>query len=183
MLRAIVAALVLIISLTLSSCASDLGGLQSYVNPTSGYEFLYPNGWIPVDVKNASDGVDLVYRDLIERSENLSVIISDVPEGKDLSDIGTPSDVGYRFFKAVNNDSNLNRNAELIRADSHEENGKTYYILEYQVKLPDNTQRHDLASVAVSRGKLYTFNLSTPQQRWDKVKDLFETSVRSFSVY
>lgn len=183
MLKAIVALLILMFSLTLSGCVSDVGGLQSYVSPSSGYQFLYPNGWIPVDVKNASEGVDLVYRDLIERSENLSVIISDVPEGKDLSELGNPSDVGYRFFKAVNSDPNVNRNAELIRADSRDENGQTYYILEYQVKLPDNTERHDIASVAVSRGKLYTFNLSTPQQRWDKVKDLFEVAVNSFSVY
>lgn len=183
MLRAIVAALVLMLSLTLTSCATDGGSFQSYDSPSAGYQFLYPNGWIPVDVKNASEGVDLVYRDLIERSENLSVIVSDVPEGKTLTDIGTPTDVGYRFFKAVNNDPNVNRNAELIRADSHEDNGQTYYILEYQVKLPDNTERHDIASVAVSRGKLYTFNLSTPQQRWDKVKKVFETAVNSFSVY
>lgn len=183
MLRAIVAVVVLILSLTLSSCATDVGGLQSYVSPSSGYQFLYPNGWIPVDIKNASEGVDLVYRDLIERSENLSVIISDVPQSKTLSDLGTPSEVGYRFFKAVNNDKDVNRNAELISADSREQNGQTYYILEYQVKLPDNQERHDLASVAVSHGKLYTFNLSTPQQRWDKVKNLFETAVNSFSVY
>ncbi|WP_013323866.1 photosystem II reaction center PsbP [Gloeothece verrucosa] len=183
MLRAIVAILVLILNLSLSSCATNVGNLQSYVSPGAGYQFLYPNGWIPVDVKNATQGVDLVYRDLIERSENLSVIISDVPDGKTLSDIGTPSDVGYRFFQTVNNDPNVNRTAELIRADSREENGKTYYILEYQVKLPDNTERHDIASVAVSRGKLYTFNLSTPEQRWNKVKDTFETAVNSFSVY
>ena len=63
----------------ISSCSAGVSGLQSYVNTAQGYEFLYPNGWIPVDVKNASPGVDLVFRDLIERGENLSVVISDVP--------------------------------------------------------------------------------------------------------
>jgi photosystem II oxygen-evolving enhancer protein 2 len=58
------------------SCSPRVGNLKSYVNYQQGYGFYYPNGWIPVDVKNASKGVDTVFRDFIERSENLSVIIS-----------------------------------------------------------------------------------------------------------
>jgi len=48
-------------------------GLQSYVDSTDGYQFLYPNGWVPVEVTN---GPDVVFRDLIEYSENLSVAIA-----------------------------------------------------------------------------------------------------------
>jgi photosystem II oxygen-evolving enhancer protein 2 len=129
MFRSLIVVLVAILSLTLSSCVTDVGGLQSYVNAAHGYEFLYPNGWVSVDVKSASEGVDVVYRDLIERTENLSVIISEVPPGKTLTDLGTPSEVGYRFFKAVKDNPNLKREADLIRAESREANGKTYYIL------------------------------------------------------
>lgn len=183
MLRSLIIVVLTIFSLTLSSCTTELGGLQSYVNTANGYEFLYPNGWMPVDVKNASEGVDVVYRDLIERTENLSVIVSEVPTGKILTDLGTPSEVGYRFFKAVNDNPNLQREADLIRAESQEKEGKTYYILEYEVKLPNNQTRHDLASIAINRGKLLTFNISAPEKRWDKVKNLFETAVKSFTVY
>jgi photosystem II oxygen-evolving enhancer protein 2 len=160
-----------------------VGGLQSYVNAAGGYEFLYPNGWIQVDVEDAREGVDVVYRDLIERTENLSVIVSEVPKSKTLTELGTPSEVGYRFLKSVNGSANSKREADLIRAESREASGKTYYILEYEVKLPNQQKRHDIASVAISRGKLLTFNLSAPQQRWQKVKNLFETSVQSFTVY
>jgi photosystem II oxygen-evolving enhancer protein 2 len=59
---------------------------------------------------------------------------------------------------------------------------KTYYILEYAVKLPNQQERHNLASVAVSRGKLYTFNASTPEPRWTKVQPLLQRVVSSFSV-
>jgi photosystem II oxygen-evolving enhancer protein 2 len=182
MFKSLAAALLLIVSLALSSCSLGVGAMQSYVNPAQGYEFLYPNGWIPVDVKNASAGVDVVLRDLVERTENLSVIVSDVPADKSLEDLGTPTDVGYRFFKNVNNNPKLNRQTEFLRAESRENNGKTYYILEYEVNLPNDRPRHNLASVAVSEGKLFTFNLSTTESRWKKVKDVFEVAANSFSV-
>ncbi len=182
MFKSFVTALLLMLSLTFYGCSTGAGSLQSYVNASKGYQFLYPNGWIPVDVRNASEGVDIVYRDLIERSENLSVIISQIDRDKNLQDLGNATDVGYRFLKTVNQNPNSDRQADLIRAESRQVNDKTYYLLEYEVDLPNQQKRHDLASVAVSNGKLYTFNLSTSDRRWDKVKNLFEMVVKSFSV-
>ncbi|NJQ96905.1 MAG: hypothetical protein HC784_02800 [Hydrococcus sp. CSU_1_8] len=77
---------------------------------------------------------------------------------------------------SLNND----REAELLDAEVRESNGKTYYTLEYEVKIPNRPERHDIASIAVSRNKLYTFNLSTDQKRWNKVNKLFKTVVNSF---
>ncbi|NEQ79730.1 MAG: photosystem II oxygen evolving complex protein PsbP, partial [Moorea sp. SIO2I5] len=37
-------------------------------------------------------------------------------------------------------------------------------------------------SVVVNRGKLYTFNASTTERRWGKMKNLLELVVKSFSV-
>ena len=183
MWKSLIATVLIILSLNLYGCSAEVSGLQSYVDTLDGYQFLYPNGWMQVDVKEASEGVDVVFRDLIERSENLSVIVSDIPEGKNLAQIGTPTEVGYRFLKQINADPNANRQAELINAEIHESDAKNYYILEYQVKLPNNLERHDIASVTISGGKLFTFNLSTRQSRWPKVKELFQTVVNSFTVY
>ncbi len=182
MLRIFISLLLISLTTLISSCSAGVSGLQSYVNPAQGYEFLYPNGWIAVDVKNASSGVDVVFRDLIERSENLSVIISDVPSDKTLEDLGTPTDIGYRFFKAVNNNPELNREADFITAESRQVNDKTYYLLEYEVETPDQPARHNIATVAVSRGKLFTFNLSTTEKRWNQVKDTFTVAAKSFTV-
>ncbi|NES80421.1 MAG: photosystem II oxygen evolving complex protein PsbP [Moorea sp. SIO2B7] len=182
MFKSFVVTLVLILSLSLFGCSTGISGLQSYVDNTDGYKFLYPNGWIPVDVQEASEGVDVVFRDLVERTENLSVIISSVPENKTLESLGTPSEVGYRFLKSANAEPNSERQTEFITAQSHEVNGQTYYILEYEVKLPNNQERHNIASVAVSRGKLFTFNLSTSQSRWQTVEKLFNVVVNSFSI-
>ena len=182
MFKSFISILLVVLSITLSSCSIGVSGLKSYVNPAKGYEFLYPNGWIPVDLKKPSAGVDVVFRDLIERTENLSVIISDVPANKTLEDLGTPSEVGYRFLNLVNDSPELKREAAFLRAESREAKDKSYYLLEYEVDLPDQPQRHNIASVAVSNGKLFTFNLSAPESRWEKVKDTFEIAAKSFSV-
>ena len=183
MFKSFLAGLLIVLSLAVSSCSTGVSGLQSYVNTSKGYEFLYPNGWIPVNLgTSARKTVDVVFRDLVERTENLSVIINEVPEGKTLEDLGDPSEVGYRLLKAINNNPNLDKEAEFLRAESRQNQDKTYYLLEYEENLPDQGERHNIASVAVSRGKIFTFSLSTPQRRWDSVKDSFEVAAKSFTV-
>ena len=175
--------LVLFWSLGLFGCAAQTGGMPKYTSLEKGYEFVYPNGWIKVEVENASPGVDVVFRDLIERSENLSLIISNTGDNQTLGELGTPTEVGYRFMKQVNQDPQLNRTAELISASTREDDQhNTYYILEYQVTPPSGSVRHNLATVVVSENKLYTLNLASSQQRWHQVKTLFEAVVNSFSV-
>ncbi len=180
MLKKIAAILLVVLTLSLTGCASAVSGLKSYVDSIDGYEFLYPNGWLPVKV---SDGPDVVLHDLIETTENVSVVISPVPEDKTLAELGTPGDVGYKLGKSAIAPPNSGREAELVSAGQIENQGNTYYLLEYEVKLPNQQQRHNLASVAVSRGKLFTFNASTPEQRWQKVQRVFEEVVKSFKVY
>ncbi|MDZ7960610.1 MAG: photosystem II reaction center PsbP [Aulosira sp. DedQUE10] len=160
--------------------AAAAAGLKSFVNTNNGYEFSYPNGWVQVKVAN---GPDVVFHDLIEISENVSVVISPVPEGKSLVELGTPTEVGYKLGKAALAPANSGRSAELVNAFEKESDGKAYYILEYAVKLPNQQQRHNIASVAVSRGKLFTFNASIPERRWQKVKSSIENVVNSFLVY
>jgi len=180
MLKRLALILFVVLSLSLSSCASAASGLKSYVDSIDGYQFLYPNGWLPVKVSN---GPDLVLHDLIETSENVSVVISPVPAGKTLAEFGTPGEVGYKLGKSAIAPPDSGRKAELVNAEARQSGAKTYYILEYAVKLPDQQERHNLTSVAMSRGKLFTFNASTPERRWQKVQPVFEQVVNSFSVY
>lgn len=182
MLKSLITIILITFTITLTSCSSALSGLQAYVDAIDGYQFLYPNGWISVDIKNASEGVDVVYKDFLEPSENLSVIVSKIDPNKNLADLGTPTDVGYRFMQMVNQDSANEREAELISAEKREQNLQDYYLLEYKVKLSNNQYRHNLASVATKNGKLYTFNISTTESRWQNVEDLFTTVAKSFTV-
>ena len=155
-------------------------GLKSYVNTDKGYQFLYPNGWVQVKVSN---GPDIVFHDIIETTENVSVIVSPAPSNKTLLDLGTPTEVGYKLGKNALAPEGSGRKAELVNAQERQIEDHTYYILEYLVKLPNNRRRHNLASVALSRGKIFTLNASVSQRRWSRVKKLIEDTVLSFSVY
>ncbi|MBE9041032.1 photosystem II reaction center PsbP family protein [Oscillatoriales cyanobacterium LEGE 11467] len=183
MLKKIAALLLVLVTVTLTSCANlPTSGLKSFVDSYDGYEFLYPNGWVAIDTTNIKP--DVAFRDLIERTENVSVIISPVPEetGKTLADLGTPTEVGYALSKNAIAPPNSNRTAELVSAEQYDYKDKTYYTLEYSVQLADR-ERHNLASVSISRGQLFTFNISTTEKRWQKTKDRLQTVVNSFHVY
>lgn len=181
MLKRIAAILLVVLSLTLqvNVAPAAASSLRSYVDSIDGYRFGYPNGWVPVKV---SKGPDVVFRDLIEVSENVSVVISEVGKGKTLTDIGTPTEVGQRLVKYVFAPPESNREAELLAVGTRENDAKTYYYLEYAVKLPTQ-ERHNLSSVAISRGKLFTLNISCTEDRWSKVEGMFRDVVNSFSVY
>lgn len=168
----------LMLGFALQGCTGAVGGLKSYVDVSDGYQFSYPNAWTEVQVKS---GPDVVFHDIIETTENVSVIISPVPEGKSLEELGTPSEIGYQLQKRAIAPPDSNREAELINVASREVNGHTYYLMEYAVKI-GNLARHDLASVTVNRGRLYTFNASTTDSRWQKAKNVLETVVKSFLV-
>jgi photosystem II oxygen-evolving enhancer protein 2 len=165
--------------LQLNVAPVQAGGLQAYVDTGDSYKFLYPNGWVPV---KTTKGADIIFHDLIESSENVSVVISQVDKAKKLSDLGTATDVGEKMGKNAIAPTGSGREAELLSAEAKDIRGKTYYILEYDVKMPNNSHRHNVASVVVSRGKLFTFNASTTDRRWAKMKKVFGEVVSSFSV-
>jgi photosystem II oxygen-evolving enhancer protein 2 len=180
MLKRVLAIALVVTTLIITGCTSLGAGLKSYVDSLDGYEFLYPNGWIPVKV---ADGPDVVFHDLIEPTENVSVVFSEVPGGKSLTELGSATEIGYQLSKNAIAPPDSGREAELVNAGTKTSKDKTYYLLEYAVSLPGDEHRHNLASVAVSRGKLFTFNVSTTEDRWEKVGDTLEQVVKSFTVY
>jgi photosystem II oxygen-evolving enhancer protein 2 len=180
MLKRISAVLILTCCLLLQSCTSAVGNLNKYADAYDGYQFRYPNGWVEIAVKN---GPDVVFHDLIEQTENASVVISPVPGDKTLNQLGTPSEVGYKLSKNAIAPPDSGRTAELVDASERKLEDEPYYLLEYLVTLPDQSQRHNLASVVVRRGQLFTFNISVKEGRWKKATDLFKAVADSFVVY
>jgi photosystem II oxygen-evolving enhancer protein 2 len=183
MLKRFFVGLLVILSITIQGCAAlgnGLGGgLNSFADSLDGYRFLYPNGWVEVAVAN---GPDVVVHDIIQQTENISVVINPTPGRKSLADLGTPSEVGYQLSKSAIAPPDSGRTADLLSAEAGLVGDKTYYLLEYLVKLSDGSERHNLASAVVSRGKLFTLNASTPEQRWAVMKQALERSVKSFNV-
>ncbi len=170
----------LLLSLGLSGCVSAGSGLQSYIDAFDGYGFLYPVGWVQVQLTQEG-GPDVVFHDIINPSENVSVVINAVPEGKSLEELGSPTEVGYNLQKNALAPEGSGRTAELVDANERTSGNTKFYLLEYKVHLP-NQERHDIASVVVHRGQLYTINASTTEQRWNRMKNILNEVVTSFSV-
>jgi photosystem II oxygen-evolving enhancer protein 2 len=126
-------------------------------------------------------GPTVVFHDLINSDETVSLVVSDVDADNDLQTLGSAVAVGERLRRDVIAPDGSGRNAELIEARERESSGHTFYDLEYAVHLQDR-DRHELATVVVDRGRLYTLATSTNESRWPRVKDLFESVITSFTL-
>ncbi len=168
----------LLLTLVLVGCSAAAAGLNSFQSPDGRYAFLYPTGWTRVQV---SDGPQVVFHDLINSDETLSLVVSEVTPERDLSQLGSAVEVGETLRRSVISPEGSGRDAELVEAREREQGGHTYFDLEYRVHLADR-DRHELATVVVDRGRLYTFAASTNEARWTKVKDLFGVVIGSFTL-
>jgi photosystem II oxygen-evolving enhancer protein 2 len=168
----------LLLALMLVGCSAAAAGLNSFQSPDGRYAFLYPTGWTRVQV---SGGPQVVFHDLINSDETLSLVVSEVNEASDLSKLGSAQAVGEKLRRSVIAPEGSGRDAELVEAREREQGGRTHYDLEYRVHLADR-DRHELATVVVDRGRLYTFAASTNEVRWPKVKELFERVISSFNL-
>ncbi|MFM9048034.1 MAG: photosystem II reaction center PsbP [Cyanobium sp.] len=177
--RAVLSLLLLFTLATgLGACSTAAAGLQSFQSPDGRYAFLYPTGWNRVQVSN---GPQVVFHDLINSDETLSLVISEVNSTNDLTDLGSAAAVGEKLRQVVIAPQGSGREAELVEARERELAGRTFYDLEYAVHLADRN-RHELATVVVDRGRLYTLAASTNEARWPKVKELFERVITSFNL-
>ncbi|MBF2096954.1 MAG: photosystem II reaction center PsbP family protein [Gloeomargaritaceae cyanobacterium C42_A2020_066] len=165
---------------TLTGCTTPGAGLNPYVNTAKGYEVLFPNGW--VQVKPEVPGPDVVFHDLIDPAETLSVVISTVKSGRNLTELGSPAAVADRLLKDVLAPADSGRRGELLAAESRPAEDQTYYILEFLIQSTQGT-RHNLAAVTTRRGQLYTVNVAAPEERWPKVEGTLRQAVNSFRVY
>jgi photosystem II oxygen-evolving enhancer protein 2 len=170
---------VLVSTLFLTSCVSRTSGLVPFTDIKDGYSFVYPTGWQQKTIKS---GPDVLFQDIIELSENVSVVIGKLTSVKELAEIGTASDVGLRVAQKVIASPESGREADLVTAEQNKINGKTYYLFEYATKLPGGQHRHEVVSVTTGKRGLYTLSISTPESRWERVKDLFYKVANSFTV-
>lgn len=168
----------LTVVLFLSSCSGvGLAGLNSFQSPDGRYAFFYPTGWTRIAV---SGGPQVVFHDLINSDETLSLVVSEVGNDVDLEKLGSPEAVGKRLMGEVIAPEGTGRTVELVEANERKASEHTFYDLEYSVHLKDR-DRHELATVVVDRGYLYTLATSTNEERWPKVQNLFKRVIDSFT--
>ena len=167
-----------VLALGISACSAVAAGLNSFQSPDGRYAFLYPTGWTRVQV---TEGPQVVFHDLINADETLSLVVSDVNSTNSLENLGSAVAVGEKLRRIVIAPEGSGREAELVEAVEREDGGRTFYDLEYAVHLNDR-DRHELATVVVDRGRLYTLAASTNEVRWPKVKLLFNQVIHSFTL-
>ena len=164
--------------LTLSACSGGLNaGLEAYQSPDGRYAFLYPTGWTRVKVDG---GPEIIYHDLINSNETLSLVISDVKKEVQLEQLGSPSEVGQTLIDKVIAPEGSGREVKLINANKREASNHIFYDLEYELNLNEQA-RHELATVVIDRGTLYTFAVGTNEERWNKVDGIFSNVIESFN--
>jgi photosystem II oxygen-evolving enhancer protein 2 len=167
------------LALCLSGCSVGAAGLNPYIDTADGYQFLYPNGWVQIQT---NQGADVLFHDLIDPSETVSLVISPVKSGKTLAELGSPGELGERLMNTALAQATVDQKPQLVRAESHQDSKQLYYTLEYVVNTSTGT-RHNLAAITTSGGKLYTLNASVPESRWPKLVKTLNQVVNSFQVY
>ncbi len=170
--------LLITLCFTLSACSGGLNaGLEAYQSPDGRYAFLYPTGWTRVKVDG---GPEIIYHDLINSNETLSLVVSDVNKEVDLEQLGTPTEVGQTLIEKVIAPEGSGRSVKLVDATKRQSSNHIFYDLEYQLNLNEQ-ERHELATVVIDRGTLYTFAVGTNEERWDKVDGMFANVIESFN--
>ena len=170
--------LLILLCFTLSACSGGLNaGLEAYQSPDGRYAFLYPTGWTRVKVDG---GPEIIYHDLINSDETLSLVVSDVNKEVDLEKLGSPIEVGQTLIDKVISPEGSGRSVKLVDANKREASNHIFYDLEYILNLNEQ-DRHELATVVIDRGTLYTFAVGTNEDRWSKVNGMFNNVIDSFN--
>lgn len=179
---------IMMISLLLSSFTLPLQGLTPYEDQSMGYRFFYPSRW---DQARVPQEITIAFQERGHPSENVSLVISEAQLERQLSDLGSPSEVGQTLIQQMIAPLGSARQAELLSAQSQPIEDKNYYLLEIRVQLPASSnsfldgsaiERHNLASIAVDQGRIFTFNLSVSEERWLRDQELFQSVVNSFRI-
>ena len=168
--------LAIVLVLSLGACSTGgSAGLEPFKSQDGRYGFLFPIGWTRVSVDN---GPEVVYHDLINSDETLSLVISKLDNEVDLDDLGGADAVGKRLF----GENDIKNPIKLIEAKDREVDDRKFYDLEYSVNLEQNS-RHEFATVVVDRGYLYTLAASSSEKRWSKMQDIYKRVISSFTFF
>lgn len=177
-IRLAAAAVVMAPQLLAPRLSDAAGGLPSGFNPLidkgDGYKFLYPFGWQEVSVS----GQDVVYKDIIEPLESVSVSLTDTDK-QDITDFGPIEEVATTLAAEVL--SPPGQKVKVLNADMREVAGKKYYAFEFEADA-GRYVRHALAVVAVANGKFYALTTGANQRRWQKMEERLRTVAKSFQL-
>ncbi|KAK9826793.1 hypothetical protein WJX81_001589 [Elliptochloris bilobata] len=139
-----------------------------------GYSFVYLFGWQEVAVK----GQDVVYKDVIEPLESVSVSITKTDK-ENVSEFGPAPEVAYTLADRVLTPPS--QEVKVLEVKETVRDGRDYIEFEFAAKA-GNYIRHALAVVTVGNGNFYTLVTGANERRWDKIRPRLEEIAKSFTV-
>lgn len=131
------------------------------------------------NTNNSVDGQDVVYKDIIEPLESVSVSVTSTDK-KDVDEFGSPAEVAQTLASSVLTPAS--QEVKVLSVSRVVVDGRPYVDFEFAAKAPSYL-RHALARVTVANGKFYTLTTGANElRRWGKVKDTLGKVVGSFKV-
>lgn len=148
---------------------SRLGGLlERYGDTQRGLSLLVPSGWNKFEGEVGA--YDLKWQDLVDPKENVK--ISSTPVKSTTTSINALGD----DVKEIGKSLAVKRDAKLIKAEERLTDSILFYTFEFAIT--DGT--HQLLSLCVYKGKIWSLDCNSSEKRWSKQKDLYVNVVGSF---
>ena len=141
---------------------------ERFQDGSRGLSLLAPSGWNKFDGEVGA--YDLKWQDLVDQTENIK--ISSTPVKSTTTSISALGDDVQEIGKKLA----AKRDAKLIKAEERLTDGLLFYVFEFAL----NDGTHQLLSLSVNKGKIWSLDANTTEKRWAKRADLYYNVVGSF---
>ena len=145
-----------------------MGGLlEKYSDTTRGWSIFAPSGWNKFDGEVGA--YDVKWQDLVDGRENIKVSSNPVKSTtSSISALGEVQEVGKKLASS--------RQAKLVNAEERLTDGILFYTFEFS--LDEGT--HQLLSLSVNKGRIWSLDANTTEKRWEKRKEMYSNVIGSF---
>lgn len=146
-----------------------MGGLlEKFADTGRGVSLMAPSGWNKFDGEVGA--YDIKWQDLVDPKENIK--ISSTPVKSTTTSIAAlgddVQDIGRKLASK--------RDAKLIKAEERLTDGILFYTFEFAI----NDGTHQLLSLSVNKGRIWSLDANTTEKRWSKREELYQNVVGSF---
>lgn len=146
-----------------------MGGLlEKYQDINRGWTINIPSGWNKFEGEVGA--YDVKWQDLVDQRENIKV--SSTPVKSTTTSISALGE----DVQAIGTSLAAKRDAKLVKAEERLTDGILFYVFDFSIA--DGT--HQLLSLSVNKGKIWSLDANTLEKRWNKRQELYYNVIGSF---
>lgn len=145
-----------------------MGGLlEPYQDGARGLRIMAPSGWNKFEGEVGA--FDVKWQDLVDPTENIKISSTPVKSTvESIQALGTLEELGPKLA--------AKRNAKLIGSSERITEGILFYTFDFAIG--DGT--HQLLSLCISKGKLWSLDANAKEKRWGKREEMYKNVIGSF---